>query len=388
MMNLDGLRQKAKSGDMAAQYELAEYYSNLLKETEDEDEIVRYSREAMIWLRKSAKQGYGPAVDAVKALDEDDPDDLDAAAAATAAAVASAVENYTIDFSDYPKLPDTEPLSAESDEESDEYNPYTLDAEGGRKRNGNAALACILIISLVINILVILFLIKIFRDRRLNAGSANTPSVSDTATPAPIHSPADGQSGENPGGQGSGGAGQTSAPVPSETPAVSASPTPGVTAAPSPTPGTGATPAPSGEPFWIDLDAHPELELKPDRDSLFDDYVYYIVTADNLNVRSGPDTRYAKIANFSCGDKIGAVGKYGSWYLVAVGDRLGWISGSYITGDLNWKPKPTPTPTPKPTPKPTPTPTPKPTPTPTPKPTPTPTPIPGGDSSSGDLNVW
>jgi len=64
-MNLEELLQEAKNGNMIAQYDLAEYYGKLLKETEDEEEIYKYSLDAMLWLKKSAQQGYGPAMEAV-----------------------------------------------------------------------------------------------------------------------------------------------------------------------------------------------------------------------------------------------------------------------------------------------------------------------------------
>ena len=62
-MTPEELLQKANAGDMAAQYELAGHYGKLLKQTENEDEIYNYSLDAMLWLKRSAQQGYGPAVD-------------------------------------------------------------------------------------------------------------------------------------------------------------------------------------------------------------------------------------------------------------------------------------------------------------------------------------
>ena len=68
-MNLEELLQEARSGNMVAQYDLAMHYGKLLKETEDEDEIYKYSLDAMLWLKKSAQQGYGPAVEAIRELE-------------------------------------------------------------------------------------------------------------------------------------------------------------------------------------------------------------------------------------------------------------------------------------------------------------------------------
>ena len=68
-MTPEELLQRAQAGDMAAQYELAGHYGKLLKQTEDEDEIYKYSLDAMLWLKRSAQQGYGPAVEALHELD-------------------------------------------------------------------------------------------------------------------------------------------------------------------------------------------------------------------------------------------------------------------------------------------------------------------------------
>ena len=67
-MNLEELMQEAKDGNMVAQYDLAEQYGKRLKETDKDEEIREYSRQAVYWLKQSAKQGYGPAVDAVREL--------------------------------------------------------------------------------------------------------------------------------------------------------------------------------------------------------------------------------------------------------------------------------------------------------------------------------
>ena len=55
-MELEELLEKANAGDMAAQYNLAEYYGKLLKQTQDETEIYQYSLDAMLWLKRSAQQ--------------------------------------------------------------------------------------------------------------------------------------------------------------------------------------------------------------------------------------------------------------------------------------------------------------------------------------------
>ena len=66
-MDPEELLNRANEGDMVAQYELAEHYGELLKHTEDETEIYQYSLDAMLWLKKSAQQGYEPAMEALTA---------------------------------------------------------------------------------------------------------------------------------------------------------------------------------------------------------------------------------------------------------------------------------------------------------------------------------
>ena len=68
-MDPEELLNRANEGDMVAQYELAEHYGKLLKQTEDETEIYQYSLDAMLWLKRSAQQGYEPAMEAMSELD-------------------------------------------------------------------------------------------------------------------------------------------------------------------------------------------------------------------------------------------------------------------------------------------------------------------------------
>ena len=68
-MDPEELLQRANEGDMVAQYELAEHYGKLLKQTDDETEIYQYSLDAMLWLKRSAQQGYAPAMEAMSELE-------------------------------------------------------------------------------------------------------------------------------------------------------------------------------------------------------------------------------------------------------------------------------------------------------------------------------
>ena len=165
-----------------------------------------------------------------------------------------------------------------------------------------------LIISLLLNALLLAFLFRMSReDRRALPAPTQIPVAE--VTPSPEAKPT---------------------PTPEATPAASPEPSP------SPTPEI--TPEPTPEPFWLDLSMYPKLELKPSENDLYEEYEYYIVTADDtLNMRSGPDTRYSRITVIPGLAKIGAVSKYGSWYLVEYEGEMGWVHGNYLTDDLNYQ---------------------------------------------------
>mgnify|MGYP005838321719 FL=1 len=101
------------------------------------------------------------------------------------------------------------------------------------------------------------------------------------------------------------------------------------------------------------------------------------VTTENLNVRSGPGTAYARVGQVKQGDRLEVLAQSpaGEWYLVCcVGGEQGWVSVDYVRlvqGTTAAIPISTAVP---PTPKPQPTNTPAPPPTATPVPA-TPTPV-------------
>lgn len=305
-MNLEELLQEAGNGNMVAQYDLAEYYGRLLKETEDPDEVYRYSREAMVWLKRSAQQGYGPAMDAVSELDVHAPEeelspDLEADEE-TAAAVAAAVQASTGD-TPYPsgdtrRIPAVPSLGEEAPPEETPPEEAPTERKHFFSSTTNTILCAMLAVSLLLNVVLLVFLFRLNRERHAPAPQP-TPVIS-AATPAP-----------------------TPQPTPEPTPEATPEP----------------TPEPTEEPFWLDLSQYPELEMKPKVDDLYEDYVYYLVKAeDSLNMRSGPDLRYKKLGSVPSLGKVGAVAKYGTWYLVFYGDDVGWVSGEYLTSDLNYRP--------------------------------------------------
>ncbi len=307
-MTPEELLQRARAGDMAAQYELAGHYGKLLKQTEDEDEIYKYSLDAMLWLKRSAQQGYGPAVEALHELDvrptqtaasakagaaeEPEPEADDETVAAVTAAVLESAAGMTDNAGGSGKAG---PAGPEEDGEGPQEERRGLFSSGT-----NAALFVMLIVSLLLNALLLLFLYRISGNSR-------------TAPPPPTQIPA-------------------------------AEPAPSPTARPSPAPE--ATPAasqaptaePTPEPFSLDLSNYPKLEQKPGEEELYKEIVYYIVTANStLNMRSGPDTSYARISSIPGMAKVGAVSEYGSWYLVEYEGEMGWVHGSYLTDDLNYQ---------------------------------------------------
>lgn len=339
-MNLEELLQEARSGNMVAQYDLAMHYGKLLKETEDEDEIYKYSLDAMLWLKKSAQQGYGPAVEAIRELEgkpaaveaerasakaepapvfaapepEPEPEILPEVAAEpeilrgpdvdeeTAAAVAAAVQQSTAELTGTrsPSRPASRAAYAPAERRS---APAQAPREHFFSSTTNLAVFCMLVISLLLNILLLVFLFRMSREARSIPPAQPTSAVMEVS--------------------------------PSPTPTVSPSPTPTETPAPTETPEP--TPEVTPEPFWLDLSKYPKLEMKPSEDELYDDYVYYLVTADTLNMRAGPDVRYERLRTIPGMSKVGAVSKYGTWYLISYEEDMGWVSGEYLTSNLNYQ---------------------------------------------------
>ncbi len=311
-MNIDELLQEANDGNMVAQYDLAEYYGKLLKDTENEEEIYNYSRQAMIWLKKSAKQGYGPALDAVNELNMRQDDDAGAAAVG-AAATAGAAADVSGDTRRVPSEQVAQAAAASAAKEAKEKAEKPPKPPKPPKQNNGGGyfsstthiiIVCMLVVSLLINILLLVFLFRMVGDDKPDAGN-NIVEVSPTpaATPEP-----------------------TPQPTPEPTPEATPEPTPEV------------TPEPTPEPFWLDLSAYSYLEVVPAQKDIYDDYSYFAVTADDtLNMRTGPDTKYKKIGEIPSETKVGAVSQSGNWYLVYYKEQYGWVSGDYLTTNLNYQ---------------------------------------------------
>ena len=313
-MELDQLLEKANAGDMAAQYDLAEYYGKLLKQTQDETEIYQYALDAMLWLKRSAQQGYEPAMEAMNELnarrmaEQAPPQSSDAEPEAddeTVAAVTAAVLESTAELADASGEGRREPENGVSGEEPEDRR------EGIFASGTNVALFVMLIISLLLNALLLAFLFRMSQSQS-RVGPAPTPIPVAEVTPSPSARPT---------------------PTPTPTP----SPTPTATAEPAPEPSPEPTPEPTPEPFWLDLSKYPKLELKPGEDKLSSVYKYYVVTAaSTLNMRTGPDTRYERIGTIPSLAKVGAVSQYGSWMLVAYEGEMGWVHSNYLTDDLDY----------------------------------------------------
>ncbi len=346
-MNLDELLKEAQNGNMVAQYNLAEYYGRRLKDTNDEDEIYRCSREAMLWLKKSARQGYGPAVDAVSELNIRADDDIPTETLLNqvpeskpepkpepivqqkiipkpAAEPVSRQETRRITPVAEPQ---PEPKSEPEPKPQPEPKPVPVKREQEKKKafssSNNAILCVLLAVSLLLNIVLLYFIVRFSKDTAPDSGN-NQPPVSTAAptakpTAAPRATP---------------GADPTEPPVdsPEETPASpTTQPDPETTPVPSP------SAAPSGTDFWLDLSKYPELSMVPAEKDLYSDYVYYVITAsDYLNMRSGAGTGYKVLASIPSMAKVGAVSEKNGWYLVYYNGHFGWVAGNYLTDDLNY----------------------------------------------------
>ncbi len=314
-MNLEELMQEAKNGNMIAQYDLAEQYGKRLKEAERNDEIKEYSRQAVYWLKQSAKQGYGPAVEAVRELNihMGDTEQLLNEAVSTAKPAASEPQKPARKLSGDTRV--MRPIGSENEAPSDRRSLQEARQKADSVSRTNLLLVILLGISLLLNIFLVVFLYRTIRSGGGKPASESSDPPVVSAEPA----------------------GSTAAP---------ASPGMSPSAAPEATDTPEATPEPSVEPTqepgrkgWLDLSNYPELEVVPGEDAIYDDYVYYAVTVSSaLNMRSGPGTSYKAIGSIPDATKIGAVAKSdgGKWYLVYYDGKFGWVSSGYLTTNLSY----------------------------------------------------
>jgi len=83
------------------------------------------------------------------------------------------------------------------------------------------------------------------------------------------------------------------------------------------------------------------------------------ITAESLNVRSGPSTANIKVGLLYKNQIVDCIGKIGTWWVVHLeNDTVGLISGNYANPYYPPSPAPAPVPTPAPTPVPSPAPSP------------------------------
>lgn len=71
-----------------------------------------------------------------------------------------------------------------------------------------------------------------------------------------------------------------------------------------------------------------------------------VVTADLLNVRSGPGTNYDRIDTLANGKKVTLLGASNGWYQISYDGKTGYVSGTYIQVESSGGTTPDPTPTP------------------------------------------
>lgn len=57
------------------------------------------------------------------------------------------------------------------------------------------------------------------------------------------------------------------------------------------------------------------------------------ITAESLNVRTGPGTSYESIGYLHNGDKVTILGESNGWYKIDFNGREAWVSGKYVTVD-------------------------------------------------------
>ncbi len=331
-MNLEELLQEARDGNMVAQFDLAEQYGKRLKDATAEEEIREYSQQAVYWLKESARQGYGPAVDAMRELNIH-INDTEKLLNNTAKAEAPAAADEDADVKRV-KPQDTRvmPPLGSRDKTDQKRLQEEQDRADGIART-NKILAVLLAVSILINAFLLFYLFRLTRQKSPAPDPKGPASVSEQ-TPAPAsEKPA--ESSAKPGTTPAESSAKPS-PTPQQSEATP-SPSPSAAPSPSPTPTTAPTATPAPRSSWLDLSSHNELKVLPEDSEVYDDYVYYAVTASSgLNMRAGPDTSYDRIGSVPNATKVGAVAKRGNWYLVYYDGKYGWVSSSYLTTNLNY----------------------------------------------------
>ena len=67
----------------------------------------------------------------------------------------------------------------------------------------------------------------------------------------------------------------------------------------------------------------------------FADTQYKVITANDVNFRSGPSTSYSVIGQFDKGDKVEYLGESGSWVKVKYSNKTGYVYGDYVGDDTS-----------------------------------------------------
>ena len=67
----------------------------------------------------------------------------------------------------------------------------------------------------------------------------------------------------------------------------------------------------------------------------FADTEYKVITANDVNFRSGPSTSYSVIGKFNKGDKVEYLGESGSWIKVKYSDKTGYVYEEYVGEDTS-----------------------------------------------------
>lgn len=342
------LLQKAESGNPAAQYELAKRYGRMIQDAESDEDTYSYSKQAMMWLKKSAMQGYAPAKEALEELKKETLDfSADAAQASassgrdgdgrtqarqdappsaeTAARPAAedrpressaAVKNTSFSSSGPapsggtvapPVLPEMNPPLPDSfvDADAEEYDMETVHPAGPLSGPGGVIVVVLLIISLLANA-VLVFLLCRSKAAEEKAPPSPPPPISDGINLPVIDDPEPaGNPGEEVNGEENSEATAPADPVIEE------------------------NEQPVTEEV-IDLAQLRRLDFIPSE--IYGEFVYYTVQTEgyDLNIRKGPGTNYDAIGSIPNGTQIGVAAENERWYLACYENTYGWVYGDYL----------------------------------------------------------
>lgn len=355
MSKIEEIYKQAEAGSAAAQYELAGYFGEMSRKFHDHEKVDYCLDQVLIWLEKSADQGYEPAIEALSSirkkfeietpksaepnqteedvgtddfeLEADEENDAkedaqfdttplpDLPLKAVEPEYQVPVQHVREDVPRQPRawVPDAEEeaffksagVSADL-EDTKRYIPRGAAAKQPKKRKKESRM--ILMVAGVLCVALLIF--GIVQVAKLFANSSR-PGEVDTDDSGEISG--DTNEDEQP-------TGDDSADLENS----------GETSGDSDLPEDGTDPQPQAPTY--DLSDCDYLTIKPQTFFLESEIVTYRVnSSDGLRMRAGPGTEYDTLATIANGTALEALAKDGNWIFVQYSNQYGWMLTDYMT---------------------------------------------------------